>query len=114
MIVLTISDLNSQAIEAILDDELFYIIIDWNDSGQYWEMGIRNSSYQTLVDGIAMVPNYPLLWQFRYMDMPLGDLQLVRVNNDNGPPTRDDILTIKYQLVYITRNDILGINALAV
>jgi hypothetical protein len=77
-------------------------------------MGIRNSSYQTLVDGIAMVPNYPLLWQFRYMDMPLGDLQLVRVNNDNGPPTRDDILTIKYQLVYITRNDILGINALAV
>jgi hypothetical protein len=48
------------------------------------------------------------------MDMPLGDLQLVRVNNDNGPPTRDDILTIKYQLVYITRNDILGINALAV
>ena len=57
MISLAVSDLNSQAIEAILDDELFYIILDWNDSGQYWEIGVRNSAYQTLVDGISMVPN---------------------------------------------------------
>jgi len=114
MIVLTISDLNSQAIEAILDDELFYIIIDWNDSGQYWEMGIRNSAYQTLVDGIAMVPNYPLLYQFRYADMPKGDFQLVRANYDNDPPTRDELVTTKYELVYMTRADILGMIALAV
>jgi hypothetical protein len=114
MIVLTIFDLNSQSIEAILDDELFYIIIDWNDTGQYWEMGIRNSAYQTLVDGVCLVPNYPLLWQFRYEDMPKGDFQLVRIKYDNGPPTRDELVTTKYELVYMTRTDILLANSLAV
>ena len=34
-----VADLNSQAIEATLDDVLFYIILNWNQTGGYWTLG---------------------------------------------------------------------------
>jgi hypothetical protein len=58
--VLEVSDLNSQAIEATLDDVLFYIVLDWNASGGYWGIAVRNSAYAVLIDGIAVVPNYSI------------------------------------------------------
>ena len=112
MIVLPVADLNSQAIEAVLDDELFYIVLDWNEDGQYWQMGIRNSAYRTIVDGISVVPNYPLIWQFRYTDMPKGELQVIRIDDGNGAPPRDGFSSGIYQLIYMTSADILAINAL--
>lgn len=102
---LPILDLNSQAIEAVLDGELFYIILDWNDEGAYWEMGIRNSAYQTLVDGICVVPNMPLLYQFKYPDMPRGDLQVICVADVDGPPPRDGFVTQRFELLYTTADE---------
>lgn len=113
MIVLPIADLNSQSIEAVLDDELYYIILDWNDEAQYWEMGIRNSSYQTLVDGVCVVPNYPLLQQFKYPDMPRGEFQVTRIGNTNGPPPRNGFNTKEFQLIYTTSEELRALyNAL--
>jgi hypothetical protein len=109
MIVLPIADLNSQSIEAVLDDDLYYIIIDWNETGQYWEMGIRNSLYRTLVDGICMVPNYPLLRQFKYPDLPPGDLQVVCDSDVNGPPARNQFANERFQLIYTTAAELLVI-----
>jgi len=108
MIQLIVQDLNSQAIEAILDDELYYIILDWNDTGQYWEFGIRNYAYRTLVDGICVVPNYPLLIQFQYSDLPPGDLQCVNVADVDGPPPRDGFGSGNFILVYTTREEVLN------
>ena len=103
MLLLPVADVNSQSIEAVLDDELFYIILDWNDTCQYWEMGIRNSAFVTLVDGICVVPNYPLLRQFHYPDLPLGELQVVVIEDVNGPPPRSGFFsTGHWQLIYIT------------
>jgi len=110
MLVLEVADLNSQAIEAVLDDELFYIILDWNDSGGYWEMGIRNSAYQTLVDGVSLVPNYPLTWQFRYTDMPQGELMALSANRGHdGPIPRDGFSTQYWQLVYTPKDELVVI-----
>jgi len=109
MILLPVADLNSQAIECVLDDLLYYIILDWNDSGAYWEMGIRNSAYRTLVDGICVAPNYPLLKQFKYPDMPRGELQVVHVGYINGPPGRNGFVTGEYNLIYTTQEELLAI-----
>lgn len=107
MILLPVADLNSQSIEAVLDDVLFYITLDWNESGQHWEMSIRNSSYVTLVAGICAVPNYPLLTQFHYPDMPSGDLQIVYTNDVDGAPPRDGFVRDIYQLIYMTEQEVL-------
>lgn len=109
MIVIPVDDLNSQSLESVLDEELFYIILDWNDEGQYWEMGIRNSAYITVVDGICMVPNYPLLKQFKYPDMPRGELQVTRTRNTNGPIPRDGFVNGQFQLIYMTADELLTV-----
>jgi len=111
MIWIQVDDLNSQAIEAVLDNEVYYIILDWNETGKYWEIAIRNSSYVTVVDGICAVVNYPLLKQFQYPDMPPGDLRVVRTAWTDGAPSRDGFITDVYQLIYVTKEETMALNA---
>jgi hypothetical protein len=99
MISLDVIDANSQAIEAVLDDELFYIILDWNSSSQSWTMSLRNATYETLISGIALVVNYPLTRQFRFSTMPQGELYLAHPTDRNGPLPRD-WFEQGYELVY--------------
>jgi Domain of unknown function (DUF6983) len=107
--VLEVVDTNSQAIESTLDDVLYYIVIDWNDTFQSWEMGIRNSAYQTLIDGISLVPNFPLLRQFKYPDLPPGELLVQNVHWTSGPIPRDGFASGEYELIYFTAEDLLGV-----
>ena len=109
MRLIPVVDMNSQAIESVLDNTLYYIILDWNETSQYWELGIRNSAYQTLVDGVCVVPNYPLLQQFKFRDMPRGDIQCVYTNNVNVPPPRDGFVTGNFELIYLEAQDLLDI-----
>jgi hypothetical protein len=99
-IAIPVQDLNSQSIEVELDNLVFYLILNWNDSGQYWHMSIRNSTYGHLVDGISLSPNYPLTWQYRYSDMPPGELYVYSEYQRNGPVPRDGFSSGKYQLIY--------------
>lgn len=112
MFVIPVADLNSQSIEATLDSILFYLILDWNDTGKYWSMGIRNASYTSLIDGISVSPNYGLTWQFRYADMPAGELTVGSSKKRSGPIPRDGFMTGEYQLIYQTYADLveLGID----
>jgi len=109
MFVLPLEDYNSQSMETVLDEELFYIDIDWNQTGQYWELGIRNSAYITIVDGICIAPNYTILRQFKYPDMPLGDLMAYIDRNFNGPPSRQDLVGKKFEFIYFTHEDVLNV-----
>jgi len=105
--VFPVADENSQAIEAVLDDILYYIILDWNETGKYWTMGIRNSAYVTIVDGISVSANYPLTWQFRYQDMPPGELWVLSYAYRSGPVPRDGFTSGRYQLTYQTVQDLI-------
>ena len=106
MIAIRVADLNSQSIEVTLDDILFYIIVDWNQSGGYWTMSIRNSGYQTLVSNIFLAPNYPLLRQFKYSDLPPGELSVGSNRLRSGPIPRDGFVSEKYQLIYMTEQEL--------
>jgi Domain of unknown function (DUF6983) len=110
--VIPVADLNSQAVEATLDDTLFYIILNWNQSGGYWTLGINNAGYQTVVDRICLSPNFPLTRQFKYSDMPAGDLVAQSFYFRSGPIPRDGFSSGKYELVYYTEQDIRIANAL--
>ena len=107
MFVLPMADRNSQSIESILDDEVFYIILDWNESGQYWEMGIRNSAYITVLDGICVTPNSFLLKQFKYPDVCRGEL-MMNLNKDvNGPPPRKGLTNKTFEFIYFPHEEML-------
>jgi hypothetical protein len=106
MFTLDIIDANSQAIEAVLDDTLFYIVLNWNESNHNWEMSIRNSAYSTILAGISLVPNYPLTYQFRYTEMPPGELMVISAKYRNGPIPRNGFEQ-DYELVYITQGELI-------
>ena len=106
-----VDDLNSQAIEATLDDILYYIILNWNQSGGYWIMSIRNSAYRTLIDGVSVSANFPLTRQFRYSDMPPGEMAVRSYDYRSGPVPRDGFSSGKYELVYYTEQDVRLANA---
>lgn len=105
--ILQVLDENSQAIEASLDGTSFYIVLDWNQFGGYWTMAIRNANYQMLLDGISLVPNYPLTYQFRYEEMPAGELFVGTAQFRSGPIPRDGFSSGVYQFIYITQQDLL-------
>lgn len=115
MFVLEIADQNSQAIEATLDDTVYYIIINWNESGQAWEMGVRDSAYNMLIDGIRIVPEYPLLKQFKYAEMPPGEIAIhdYTLTGSNRIP-RDGFALGRYEMVYYTRDDLLQLGTTGV
>lgn len=100
MIALDVIDENSQAIETVLDDELFYVSLDWNSSNESWSIGIRNASYETIIIGIAVVVNYALTKQFRYSTMPKGELFVAYPKDRNGPVPRDGFQK-GYELIYV-------------
>lgn len=110
--ILEVMDENSQAIEASLDGTSYYIVLDWNQFGGYWTMAVRNANYQLLLDGISLVPNYSLTYQFRYEEMPPGDLQVGTANFRSGPIPRDGFSSGIYKLIYITQQDLLGVGLL--
>ncbi len=112
MFAIPVADLNSQAIEATLDNTLYYIILNWNQSGGYWTIGIRNAAYQTLISGISVSANYPLTWQFRYADMPPGELTVASAKDRSGPVPRDGFATKNYELIYFEEADLLALNVL--
>jgi hypothetical protein len=105
-LVLQVADQNSQAIEAVLDEALFYIVLDWNSSNETWTMGIRNADYRTLMSSISLTTNFPLTYQFRYSDMPAGELVVLYPNYRSGPIPRNGFITGGYQLCYITQAEL--------
>ena len=113
MIALRIIDANSQQIEASLEDELYYIILNWNSTNKSWTMDIHNSGYDFLLAGIACVVNYPLLYQFRSSILPPGELVIAADKDRNGPIPRDGFVTGDYQLVYIPQDEWTRMKAIA-
>jgi Domain of unknown function (DUF6983) len=117
MFVITPVDTNSQMIESVLDDTLYYIILNWNETNKNWTIGLRNSSYRVILDGVSAVPNYPLLWRFRYQDMPKGELMVVSSSWRNGPIPRsvsEGFTTGNYALIYITEEDLEDDNLIGI
>jgi hypothetical protein len=113
MIKIDVADANSQAIEAVLDNELFYIVLNWNSTNESWTLDIHNSAYDVLIYGIALAVNFPLTAQFRYPVMPDGELMAVAPKDRNGPIPRNGFEPEQgYELVYITQQECLQIDPL--
>lgn len=73
MIRIPLLDENDQLLEADLDGEVYYIGFSWNQEAQRWTMSLRNLNRDVLVSGIAVLPLWPLLRQYRAAALPPGE-----------------------------------------
>lgn len=94
-------DANDQLIEVELDGETYFVRLSWNSEAAFWAMEIQNYNQETLVAGIIVVPNMPLLVRFHYLDVPPGELMAL-VLGDESAIARDGFITGKADLVYLT------------
>ena len=110
MIQISMYDANDFVESVILDDETYKLKFGWNSYSKSWSMDIRNEKGEDLVRGISLVPNFPLLNQYRRVtELPKGELMAVVVNPDdkaNQKIGRQDFLNGKFSLVYIPKNEL--------
>lgn len=71
---ISLIDSNDMLIEAQLSDSVYYIGMSWNEEAQQWVMSLRDLNQEVLISGIAVVPNWPMLYQIRRPDFPPGEL----------------------------------------
>lgn len=99
MITITLPDANDLILSATLDGDVFRLHFAWNDSAAFWTMGIRDSNDNVVIERIRLVPNYPLLAQYRRPTLPKGELLCITSTETIG---RTDFTSGKAKLVYVT------------
>lgn len=100
MFRIPVLDANDSLTEIVLDDETFFLRLSWNSEGELWTLSIENAHNDAIVDGIAVVPDTPLLQRYRHLHVPAGDL--VAVSPDlRDTIGREDLPSGDVALVYI-------------
>ena len=110
MIQIPMRDQNSFVIEAGLEDVTFFLRFDWNSEAGIWVMGIANARNEDIIRGLALVPNTPLLEQFRHLAVPAGEF-VVYANDDDLRIGRDTFLTGAAALYYLTEAEVAALQS---
>ena len=110
MTEISMRDANDFVQTVVLEKENVKLHIAWNPKAYGWFVDVRDMAGQDLVRAIAIVPNMPLLNQYRRVSgLPAGELMAVVVDQDgeqNQTIGREDFLTGKFTLVYVTEDEI--------
>lgn len=112
MIALSMSDANDFVESAILDGVKYRLHFSWNGRMSQWTLDIRDAGNSDIVRGIAIVPNFPLLRQYKRHGIPRGEIVAVVVKPDldgNQSIGRKDFVDGKFTLVYIPEREVLDI-----
>jgi len=60
---ISVPDLNDSFSRVILDGEQYQIRFTWNDTAQRWSFGLYTMQREPIVQGIRIVPRFPLNMQ---------------------------------------------------
>ena len=74
MIQIQVLDANDSLTEVELDGVTYFLGLGWNSEFEAWAMSIENAYNEVVVAGIALVPDTPLLAQYRHLPVPAGEL----------------------------------------
>jgi len=105
-------DANDFVIGVVLESTSYKLKFGWNDVAQNWYMDIRTGQGETIISGIAVVPNFPLFAQGKRLGLPKGELMAVVVNQDepeNQRIGRNDFTSGKFSLVYVPKSELEAI-----
>jgi len=104
MIKIPLVDQNSFVIEASLDGATYFLRFDWNSEAEIWVLGLQDASTASVLQGVVLVPNSPLLEQFRHLAVPPGEF-VVDAQDDNLQLGRDSFLTGQATLYYVGEDE---------
>ena len=107
MIIIAMQDNNDFIQSVELDGVAYQLKFGWNDSSESWTMDIRTAKNVDIVRGVSVVPNFPLLSQYRRYSNGLPAGELIAVSTQAAESIgREDFLNGRFELMYIPRGEI--------
>ncbi|CDF97856.1 phage baseplate plug family protein [Avibacterium paragallinarum] len=104
MFTIQLANKNDFITEVNFDDEVFFLHFSWNDTLSFWTLAIENAYNDELASNIVLLPNRPLIEPIRREALPLGELIIVREDNQQIIG-RDDFVSGQATLIYIEVDD---------
>lgn len=113
MIQISMMDANDFVQSVTLDDTVYKLHFAYNDVLKGWSMDIRDSQNTDIVRSIRVVPNFPLLSQYkRHLDIKGEIVATVTTNIQNIG--RHDFINGRASLVYVSEDELNAILETAV
>lgn len=104
MIAIPLVDQNSFVIEASLEGASYFLSFDWNSEARVWVLGLQDAHTSSLLSGVLLVPNTPLLEQFRHLRLPPGEF-VVDMQDEKRQLGRDSFLSGQATFFYLSRQE---------
>lgn len=105
MIQISMADANDFVQTVTIDDTVYKLHFAYNDVLKSWSMDIRDSQNIDLVRSIRIIPNFPLLSQYKRHLGITGEM-IATVTTDIQNIGRDDFINGKANLVYVTKSEV--------
>ena len=102
-------DANDIVFKATLDGTVYRLRMLWNPSGRHWTLGLRTEDGTALLDGIKVVPNYPLLRQYNRPDLPPGEIMAITQDDSLAAIGRNEFTDGKVILTYVPEDEVNAI-----
>ena len=96
-----VPDMNDSFSRVVLDGTAYLLRFTWSDFGRYWTFGIYTSLQEPIVQGIKIVPQYPLNLQYIDDRLPLG---IFAVYTEKERILRDDFNDGTTIFAYVSAN----------
>lgn len=113
MIQISMIDVNDFVQSVTFDDTVYKLHFSYNDVFKSWSMDIRDSQNNDIVRSIRIVPNFPLLSQYkRHFDIKGEMIATVTTNIQNI--SRNDFINGRASLVYVSEDELNAILEAAV
>ena len=70
--IIEVPDMNDSVSRVVLDNVAYQIRFTYNMTGDYWKFGLADSQGKPIVQGVKIVPNFPLNLFLGSGDIPFG------------------------------------------
>lgn len=72
MISIKVPQHNDSFIAVTIDDKRYLLRFTYNDTFDYWSFGIYDIHEKPIIQGLKIVPNFPLNLQYNDVSLPKG------------------------------------------
>lgn len=102
--IITPPDLNDSFSRIVLLGKEYQMRFTWNDTCEYWTMGLYSIEHRAYVSNIKIVPNSPLNFFYQTNNLPNGVFAASSALDSIG---RNDFKNGRAKLMFIPNEDLI-------
>lgn len=96
-------------IDAELDNEPYKIRFRWNEKDNCWTFSLKDELNNSIIEGVKIVPNYPLLRRFKREGFPQGEFTAIVLDNKKESIGYEDFYNGSASFLYTTADELEAI-----